>query len=127
MYIFDSNREQGKLNDTIMNIYTESEVVLMAGPEALAKWKEDIKNPPVYRRILKKDDIIKLSYYNGMDPWPGTVLKTHIASSHITYDLIVTFPDGNSERMYNVQASYVQEVLFGDNKRWDEVTFTENK
>lgn len=111
----------------LMNIYTESEVISMGAEEGLKAWKEAIRKPPFYPRILKRDDVIILRYYEGMEPWHGTVLKTHIASSNVTYDLVVTFPDESSVRMYNVDAAYVEEVLFGDNKSHDEVTFTENK
>jgi|GEM_PF-3037249 len=100
----------------IMRIYTEDEVLQMAGPLQLQEWYHHIAKLPNYRRILQKGAIIRLCFYAGMQPIPGMVLKTHIAGEQILYDLEITFPNGSEEktRVYNISAQYVEEVIFGN-------------
>lgn len=88
----------------------------MVGPNILQEWYDHLAKQPIYRRILNKGDHIRLCFYSGMQPIPGTVLKTHVTGDRIAYDLELSFPDGSEEmtRVYNISSQYVEEVIFGN-------------
>lgn len=91
-----------------MKVYCESQIEIVAGAEVLEKLREYV-NADDYPRILERETNVKVSF-PGLPVMYADILKTHLIGAAVTYDFIITFPTGETTRMYNIQSCFVSEV-----------------